>query len=147
VAERVDVLQKAVELLRAREKTAQQLAQALAQRGYDEAEVERALAHVRRLGYLDDRRVAASRARQGLTERRSRAEVVRRLTSQGVDPSVAVTAVEVAAAEAGQTDEAAARALLATRKAEGAKAARLLASRGFDEALIAKLVDLEDESL
>jgi SOS response regulatory protein OraA/RecX len=147
VAERVEVTKKAVELLRAREKTAQQLAQALQTRGYDEPEVARALEHVRRLGYLDDARVAASRARQGLEDRRSRGEVARRLEAQGIDPAVAREAVAVAAAEAGQSDEGSARALLAARKVTGAKAARLLASRGFDEALIRKLVDLGDDSL
>ncbi len=145
--DRPEVTKKAVELLAGREKTAVQLAQALTRRGYDETEIAHALEHVRRLGYLDDARVAANRARAGLGQKRSRAEVARRLEAQGVDAALASTAVRDAALEAGQTDEASARALLGSRTLSGPKAARLLASLGFDEALIRKLVDLGDESL
>jgi SOS response regulatory protein OraA/RecX len=103
--------------------------------------VAAAVARVAELGYLDDARVAAERARLGLTEGRSRQGVIARLVAQGVDEGVAAAAVQAGAEALGHDDEAVARALVQKRRVTGAKAARLLAARGFDEDLIARVVD------
>ena len=140
-----DPVTRAVTLLAARERTRHELARALSSRGYAEAEVEAALERVAALGYLDDTRVASQRAQRMLSEGRSRADAVRRLLGQGVDSSLAEEVIRREAEACGQTDEASARALLLSRRLLGPKAARFLASRGFDEALIRRLVGLADE--
>jgi regulatory protein len=140
----VDAVTRAVGLLSARERSRAQLEAALRQRGYPDDEVAAAVARVAELGYLDDARVAAERARQGLTEGRSRQGVIARLVAQGVDERVAALAVQAGAEALGHDDEAAARALVEKRRVTGAKAARLLAARGFDEDLIARVVDQRD---
>jgi regulatory protein len=142
----MDAYQRAVSLLGRRERTAAALRAALLSKGHPEEEVDAALERVRELGYLDDARVAQARARRELPEGRSRADVARRLVAHGVGADVAEQAAEDAAHELGHDDEAAARALIARRRLTGVKAARLLASRGFDEALIRRVTGLEEES-
>jgi regulatory protein len=134
---------KAVELLAGQERSLAQVQQALQTRGYPEEEIAAALQRVRELGYLDDRRVAQARSRRFFAEGRSLADARRRLEAQGIDPALARACAEEAAAAAGHSEEAAARALLAQRKLSGLKAARLLASRGFEEGLIASLVGID----
>lgn len=136
---------KAVALLAVRERSRAELTRALSSSGFAQADLEAALARVVALGYLDDGRVAAQRAARLLGEGKSRAEVERRLSGQGLEPALAKEAVRCQAEASGQSDEATARALLTTRHLEGPKAARFLARRGFDEALIRRLVDLDDE--
>lgn len=138
----LDAVTKAVALLSARERSRAQLESALRARGYSECDVVTAVERMQALGYLDDARVAAVRARQGLAEGRSQRDVARRLTAQGLEEGLALGAVEVAARAAGTDDETAARKLVAQRRVVGAKAARLLASRGFEEEVIRRVVDL-----
>ena len=140
---RVEAVTKAVELLAGQERSERQVRQALERRGYPEDEIAAALERVRSLGYLDDRRVAEARARKGLLEGKSRADVQRRLEGQGIAKALAEAAVAEAALAQDQSDEAAARKLLATRKVTGLKAARLLAARGFEEDLIRALVGID----
>jgi regulatory protein len=140
---RVDAVTKAVELLAGQERSEAQVLQALQARGYPDPEVAAALQRVRELGYLDDRRVAQARSRRFFAEGKSFADARRRLEAQGIDPTLALACAEEAAAAAGHSDEAAARKLLAQRKLSGLKAARLLASRGFEEELISALVGID----
>lgn len=135
----------ALKLLGGREKTRAALVQALDRRGYPAAEVAQALARLEALGYLDERRALEAKARAGLEAGRARAAVEQRLIEAGAEAGLAAEAVGRAAEERGHDDAAVARALLAKRRVSGLKAARLLASRGFDEALIRALVpDLEE---
>lgn len=142
----MDAYQCAVTLLGRRERTEAALGAALRAKGYPEKEVAAALGRVRRLGYLDDGRVAQARALRELLEGRSRADVVRRLVARGVNEGVAAQAVEDATRALDYDEEAAARALIARRRLTGVKAARLLASRGFDEPLIRRVTGLDEES-
>ncbi len=141
---RATAFEDAVKLLAARERTRAQVAQALARRGHEPEAIEAALRRAHELRYLDDGRVAARRARAELTQGRARADVARRLEAVGVSPQVARAAVDAEVRESGHDEAAAARALLARRKVTGAKAARLLLSRGFDEELVRRLVPLVD---
>ncbi|MCA3017002.1 MAG: RecX family transcriptional regulator [Myxococcaceae bacterium] len=138
------VLEAAQRLLAAREKTRAQLEQALLRRGYSPEAVLDAVTRLERLGVLSDRRAAALHARKGFEARQSTVAVTRKLVGLGLGEAEAGAAVAEARVEAGHDDEAAARALLARRRLEGVKAARFLASRGFDEVLIRRLLDLED---
>jgi regulatory protein len=141
---RSTALQAAVRLLEARTRSVEGLRSALRRRGYAEAELEAALARVRELGYLDDARHAALRAAQLLSQGKAQSEVQRRLEAEGVGDGVAQAAVDEEARRSGHDDEAAARALLVKRKLTGLKAARFLAGRGFDEELIARLVQMPE---
>lgn len=140
-----DAFAHAVTLLASRERTREGLRAALLAKGHDEAEVEAALTRAAQLGYLDDAKVAQARARRDLARGRSRADVARRLATHGVDETVAAAATRAAAEEVGHDDEASARALLAKRRLTGVKAARLLAARGFDEALVRRLTGVGDD--
>jgi regulatory protein len=133
----------AVRLLKGRAKSRARLEQALVIRGFEAAAIAEALRRVTELGYLDDSRYADAKARTALAEGRSIADVERRLEADGIDPALAAQASRSAAAEGGHDDLDAARALLAKRKVQGARAARLLASRGFSEDVIEQLVELE----
>ncbi|GMU61085.1 MAG: hypothetical protein AMXMBFR34_28480 [Myxococcaceae bacterium] len=137
-----DAYQHALSLLGRRERTTQELRAALLAKGHPEAEVEPAIARVQALGYLDDARVAQARARRQLPEGRSRADVTRRLVAHGVSEDVARRATEEAARDVDHHDEASARAFIARRRVTGLKAARLLASRGYEEALIRRVTGL-----
>lgn len=141
---KLDAYQQAIVLLEARERTEHELRRGLASRGHSEPEVEAAVARVRELGYLDERRVAEARARRGFAEDRSTADVAARLARSGVEEGVLRRAVAEISQESGHTDEAAARALLRKRRLSGAKAARLLASRGFEEELIRRILAIDD---
>lgn len=141
---RPDAFTHAVSLLAKRERTREGLRAALLTKGHAEADVEAALARAAELGYLDDAKVAQAQARRELGAGRSRAEVARRLATHGVEEGVAATATSAAAEELGHDDEAAARELLRKRRLSGVKAARFLASRGFDEALVRRLTGVED---
>lgn len=133
-------LEYAKKLLAARERTEAQLRAALVRKGFDADELDEAITRLKALRFLDDRRAAEALARSALAARQSRAAVSRKLGSLGVADAEAEAAVARVASEVGQTDQAAARALLAKRKLSGVKAARFLAGRGFDEALIRRLV-------
>lgn len=142
---RPSAYQQAIVLLEARERTEHELRRALATRGHAEADVEAAVTRARELGYLDERRVAEARARRGFAEARSTADVTARLARSGLADAVIEQAVAEAVQESGHTDEASARALLRRRKLTGAKAARFLASRGFEEELVRKILALDEE--
>jgi regulatory protein len=131
-----DATTAAVKLLAGRSKSRAKLEAALLAKGFTLAQVAAALQRVTELGYLDDGRYAAAKARAGLAEGRSRADVTRRLEADGVEPALAERAVQHAADEAGYDARAAARALLKKKRLSGLKAARFLAQRGFDEQVI-----------
>jgi len=136
--------QQATALLKVRERTEYELRQGLATRGYAEADAEAAISRMRALGYLDEQRTAQARARRGFEEHRAVADVAARLARSGVEEGVIAQAVKAAAVESGHSDEAAARALVVKRRLSGQKAARFLASRGFEEDLIRKVVGLDE---
>ncbi len=135
-AKPIDALGRALKLLSGRDKSRAQLEAALVARGYTVAEVSHALQRCTELGYLDDRRVATDLARKLFAEGRSVVDVERRLQAKGLEPGVA--------RQLGHDDLAAAKALLKSKGVSGVRAARLLLSRGFEEELVATLVDVPD---
>lgn len=128
-----------VELLASRERSAQALTSALVRAGHAADDVEAALLRLQALGYLDDRRVARARAGEALAGR-AKAGAVAKLVAQGLDEAVAFEAVDAKSVDEGSSDEDRARAYLVKRGLDGARAARALAARGFDEELIRRLV-------
>ena len=135
-------LEIATKLLAGRDKTRAQLVQALEKKGFGAEDIEATCARLRSLGYLDDARVAARRARDDLIDGWAPDAIVHRLQAVGLDEAVARAAADAIAAELDWSAAASAQALLDRRRLTGAKAARFLASRGFDEDTIAALVEL-----
>jgi SOS response regulatory protein OraA/RecX len=127
-------------LLAAREKTEAQLRVAFERKGYAADEIEAALGRLKALRFVDDRRAAEAHARVAFAAKQSVAAVSRKLESLGISTAEGLAAVDRVRAEVGHEDEGAAWSLLAKRKLTGLKAARFLARRGFDEALIRRLV-------
>jgi regulatory protein len=136
----ISALEHAKRLLAARERSEAQLRGALERKGYPAGEIERVIVTLKSLAFLDDRRAAEALARIALSAHQSRAAVARKLAALGVAESISEAAISQVAAEVDHHDEASARALLRARKLQGPKAARFLAGRGFDEALIRQLV-------
>jgi SOS response regulatory protein OraA/RecX len=109
-------------------------------KGFDERSIDEALSRAKKLKYFNDEQFAHDRAVKQLAQGRSVAQVRARLESEGRSLTQLASAVE----STGHTDEAAARRLLLHKKVKGTKAMRLLASRGYDEDLIAKLCPLSE---
>lgn len=137
---RLDALTQATKLLAGRDKSRAQLRAALLQRGYDDEETDAALQRAAELGYLDDARVAERKAREALDDGWAGEVLVAKLVAGGLDESVAQRAVDEAIAATGWDALKAARKLAEKRRLEGEKAARFLASRGFEEDVISRLV-------
>jgi regulatory protein len=97
-------------LLGLRSRTGHELLQALTSRGVTEGEAKAAVARLRELRYMDDREVAATRAKSSIERGEAPRMVRRRLERRGVSVEVAREAAEEA--RGGQSDdELAARAL------------------------------------
>jgi SOS response regulatory protein OraA/RecX len=127
MAEREDAVQTALRALRFRDRTSAELAARLERRGVGEAERERALETLERIGYVDDGRFARSRAEQ-LAARAAGNELIRHdLEQRGVAPE----RVQEALAEL-EPERDRAAAIVAAR-GRGPRTARYLASRGFAE--------------
>lgn len=144
-----DALAYALRLLRVRGRTRQELDLALGRRAFSEDVRARVLARLQELGYLDDARLAQARAASLLERGRLAPAAIRqRLRQSGVEEAEARKAVESAAVEAGFEAKASARRMLEARRLipgsldvrAHARAARLLASRGFDEDTIAEVL-------
>lgn len=135
-----DALTQVTRLLASTDKTRAQLVAALARRGYEQPEIEAAVERARALGYLDDARVAERRARTELQAGWAGEALLARLVGAGLDEATAAAAIKAAIAEAGWTAAAAAKALVEKRRLQGAKAARFLASRGFEEDVVNRVI-------
>jgi len=86
---------ESLRLLTVRELSARQLRERLAQRGFDQASIDAALARLADDGTLDDARVARSRARTEIVVRgRGRLRALRQIAALGIDPAVADAAVD-----------------------------------------------------
>ena len=137
---RPDALTQITRLLAASDKTRSQLVAALSRRGYEQPELDEALSRAQALGYLDDARVAQRKARSELLAGWAGEALLGRLTATGLQEALAQKAVKEAIAESGWTALQAARALVAARKLTGAKGARFLASRGFEEDVVERVI-------
>lgn len=125
MTEREDAVEQAVRALRHHDRTSAELDARLAKRGVAAAEREQALRTLERIGYVDDERVARTRAEQ-LAARGSGDALIRHdLEGRGVAPELveaALSALEPERARAARIVEARGRSL---------KTARYLGSRGF----------------
>lgn len=137
---RPDALTQVTRLLASTDKTRAQLEAALGRRGYAQEEVDQALRRASSLGYLDDGRVAQRKARADLEAGWAGEPLLARLLATGLEEATGRKAIKAAIAEAGWSPLTAARALVATRKLGGAKAARFLASRGFEEDVVERVI-------
>jgi regulatory protein len=139
---------RALRLLTARPRSRTTLQARLLDAGHAPAEVEAALARVTELGYLDDRAFARAQA-EALSARFSPRAVELKLEALGLAPSLAKEAVAAL-----QVDEPAlARSILEGRFGPGpyagkagARAARFLLARGFEETLVEELVKVLGEA-
>ncbi|HZI13625.1 MAG TPA: regulatory protein RecX [Myxococcus sp.] len=138
-----------VKLLAARARSRHELLAALARKGYSESVAEAALARVAGLGYVDDARFAQERAASLLrTGRVGPDAVLQKLEAHGLGEGLARQALSQASGELDFDALATARAVLEKRgllgrplePKERARAARLLASRGFSEDVIHRLL-------
>jgi SOS response regulatory protein OraA/RecX len=131
---RLEALDVAARALRIRDRSEQELADRLAARGIRPAHRQEAVAVLRRVGLLDDSRLAGARA-AALAERGYGDEAIRHdLERRGLNPGAVAEAV---AALAPETERVAA---LEERFGGGARAARALARRGFGEDVLDGLV-------
>jgi regulatory protein len=127
----------ATRALARREHSARSLRERLLQAGVEETQADDALEELQRVGLLDDSRFAQERARV-LAERGKGDSAIRfDLERAGVD------ARQVDDALAGIEPEADRAARLVDRRGPTPATARLLASRGFDEAVVEALVARE----
>lgn len=133
----------AIRFLKRRLLSRQELAEKLLARNYAEADVLEAIEKLSRLGFLDDKRIAESRALDGVSRKRGRHDVRRKLDRAGVDETLSHDAVEETYAAA--DEPAMARELLRKRSAGWAnlepaakyrRAVGLLLRRGFDDEII-----------
>ena len=142
-------VEKALELLARRSRTALELDRALARARVSADDRKLALARLRELGYMDDRELARSRARTLIERGEGPRLALRRLESQGIAPEDAQAAVAEAKGEA--TDEALARAALRRRlrgrtprdAAEQRRLLRWLIAKGHRPATAAKALEME----
>jgi regulatory protein len=96
-------LELAMRLLGLRSRTEHELLQALTRRGVAEEDAKAAVARLRELRYMDDREVAATRAKSSIDRGEAPRMVLRRLERHGVSGEVAREAAEEA--RAGQSDD------------------------------------------
>jgi regulatory protein len=129
----LDALQKALELLAARQRTELELRKAL--RAFPPAQVDSALARVKELGYINDRETARARARTRVRQGEAPRLAAKKLSAQGIAIGEARAATSEAAEGAGE-DELAVRAL--ERKLRGRKPASEREKLRLLRALIAK---------
>ena len=124
--------------MRSRDRTAAELETRLEQRGVGEAERVQALETLERIGYVDDERLARTRAEQ-LAERGSGDALIRDdLERRGLAADV----IELAVGALEPERERAAR--IAGQRGRNVKTARYLASRGFGEDVLEGLVAMEE---
>ena len=125
--EREDAVETALRALRFRDRSSAELDARLERRGVGEAERERALETLERVGYVDDGRFARTRAEQ-LAGRGSGDGLIRHdLEERGV------AAEHVEAALAALEPERARAERIVAQRGAGARTARYLAVRGFGE--------------
>jgi regulatory protein len=135
-----DALTQLTRLLASTDKTRAKLAATLAQRGYSQSEIDAAVERAQALGYLDDTRVAQRKAAVELQAGWAGEALLGRLLNTGLEEAAARAAIKETIAESGWKALEAARKLVAARKLAGARGARFLASRGFEEDVVERVI-------
>ncbi len=139
-----DALTQLTRLLASTDKTRAKLVEALTRRGYTENEIAAALDRAQALGYLDDERVAQRKAAEALQDGWAGEALLARLVQAGIDEATAQAAIKEAIAETGWKALESARELARARKLSGARGARFLASRGYEEDVVERVIGSED---
>lgn len=130
-AERITVLQKAVDLLSRREHSIQELRLKLKKRDYDQSVVEQVISTLRHKGYLDDARFAAMWIRSRLRKKPESSFALKAgLMNKGVDADTAETAIRDAEIDWQQVLEAAVKKKM-HKTADTKKVLAYLVRRGF----------------
>ena len=136
--EQPDAVEQALRSLRFRDRSTAELDRRLAQRGVGEAQREQALETLERIGYVDDERLARTRAEQ-LAGRGSGDALIRHdLRGRGI----ASEQIEAVLAALEPERERAQR--LAQQRGKSVKTARYLASRGFGSDALEGIVAQDD---
>ncbi len=121
-----DPIDLATRALRNRDRSRRELDDRLARAGVPEPARRKALERLEQVGYLDDRRFAAARAR-ALAERGYGDEAIRHdLAGHGIEPETVETAVAELAPEVERAHR------LAARLGPGGRLAARLQRKGFD---------------
>lgn len=132
-----EALAVATRALARREHSARSLRERLLRAGVPEGDADDALEELQRVGLLDDRRFATERARV-LAERGKGDSAIRfDLERAGVDGAEIESAVGALEAESERASR------IVERRGATPATARLLANRGFDEAVVEPLVAQE----
>ncbi len=124
---------RAVKMLAGRSKSRARLEQGLLAKGHTAEEVEDALRRAAELGYIDDARHAAVKARAALAEGHSLASTLQRLEAEGIEAATARAALDAAVLETRYDELAAAKAIIKRRRLTGPQALRFLLGRGYPE--------------
>jgi len=138
----------ALSLLRARSRSRQEIRLALERRGHPAELIEQVVGRLGELGYLDEAAFARARASALLRGKLGPDAVRQRLLGHGLEPGMAEVALGEAQRELGIAPLESARALLAQRRLDPgaldararARAARMLATRGFSEEVVEQLL-------
>jgi regulatory protein len=132
-----DAVETALRALRFHDRSAAELEARLAKRGVGEEERAEALETLERIGYVDDERLARTRAEQ-LAARGSGDALIRHdLAGRGIGEEH----IETALAAVEPESERAAR--IVEQRGRGPKTARYLASKGFDEDAFAAVAEVD----
>lgn len=143
----------ALKLLGHRARSELELRRRLQAKGFAADEIDRAIARLKELRYLDDEALARSRAETLVqAEKKGPRLAVRKLEAAGIEEERAEAAVETARDGASER-ELALRALEKRRpplaadapRAERIKAARWLAGRGFGEEIVREVLRLDED--
>jgi SOS response regulatory protein OraA/RecX len=134
VAAEADPLETALRALRHRDRSVAELEARLAERGVEAPQRRQALETLERIGYVDDERLARSRADQLAGRGAGDALIRHDLEGRGI----AAAAIE--AALAGLEPERERAAGIVARRGRNDKTARYLASRGFDADVVDDVV-------
>jgi regulatory protein len=130
-AERIIVLQKAVDLLSRREHSTQELRLKLKKRDYDQSVIEQVISTLRDKGYLDDVRFAAMWIRSRLRKKPESPFALKAgLMNKGVDADTAETAIREAEVDWQDVLETAVKKKL-DKTADPKKVLAYLVRRGF----------------
>lgn len=136
----VSALEVVTKLLSGRDKTRAQLRAALERKGFGREDIDAAVSRAVELGYVDEARVAQRKAEALLRDGWCGEALGARLGALGLDAQTIDVAIAAAKAELAWSEAGTARALVERRHLEGVKAARFLASRGFSEDVVERLV-------
>jgi regulatory protein len=133
-----DAVETALRALRHRDRSVAELEARLEERGVGEAERQKALETLERMGYVDDERVARSRAEQLAARSAGNALIRHDLDGRGIASEFVLAALDALEPERERAER------IAATRGRSAKTARYLASRGFGHDALEAVVAAED---